>query len=120
MLVIVMSLSGDSNQSDLEFEVFIYCWLLLAAEMTRRIADLQLTLKSPDGSTRVGERVTGDLKNWQPREGSGSAEESDWLEATTPKAPAAFLNWIQRHHWSAALPARAGYTFEFGTPLPRS
>jgi hypothetical protein len=38
--------------------------------MTLRIADLQLTLKSPDASTRVGERVTGDLKNWQPREGS--------------------------------------------------
>jgi hypothetical protein len=78
----------DPNQTDLEFEVFINCWLLLAAEITLRIADLQLTLKGPDGSTKVGERVNGDLKNWQLREGRGSEEESDWSQGTIRKAPA--------------------------------
>jgi hypothetical protein len=85
----------DPNQTELEFEVFINCWLLLAAEMTLRIADLQLTLKGPDGSTKVGERVTGDLKNWQLREERGSEEESDWPKGTTRKAPAGLpeLDW---------------------------
>jgi hypothetical protein len=59
--------------------------------MTLRIADLQLTLKSPDGSTKVGERVNGDLKNWQRREGRGSEEESDWPQRTIRKAPAGLL-----------------------------
>lgn len=76
----------DPNQTDLEFEVFFYCWLLLAAEMTLRIAHLKLTLKCHDGSTRVAERVSGDLKNWQLR--SGNEEESDWPEGTIRRVPA--------------------------------
>lgn len=78
----------DPNQTDLEFELFIHCWLLLAAEMTLRITNLQLTLKSPDGTTKVGERVTGDLKNWQLRNEGPNEEESDWPEWTIQKAPA--------------------------------
>ena len=68
----------DPNQSDLEFEVFVNCWLLLTAEISLRIADLQLTLKGADRFTRVGERVCGDLKNWHLRkEERVSEEDSD-------------------------------------------
>jgi len=78
----------DPNQTDLEFDAFIYCWLFLAAEMTLRITDLRLRLKGADGSIRVGERVKGDLNNWQFRDGGGNEEESDWTAVTTQKAPA--------------------------------
>lgn len=110
----------DPNQNDLEFEVFINCWLLLAAEMTMRIADLQLTLKGADGSTKVGERVTGDLKNWQLHEERGSEEESDWPMGTTRKAPADLPELDAASPLECGAPARAGYTFEFGAPLLRS
>lgn len=32
----------------MEFELFIYCWLVLGSELSLRIADLQLTLKGAD------------------------------------------------------------------------
>jgi hypothetical protein len=38
----------DPNQSNVEFELFIYCWLVLGSELSLRIADLQLTLKGAD------------------------------------------------------------------------
>lgn len=67
----------DPNQSDVEFEVFIYCWLVLGSELSLRIADLQLTLKGADGFTRVGERVSGDLKNWHLRRPQRVSEEEE-------------------------------------------
>jgi hypothetical protein len=78
----------DPNQTDLEFDTFIHCWLFLAAEMKLRITDLRLRLKGADGSIRVGERVKGDLNNWQLRHGGGNEEESDWPAVTIRKAPA--------------------------------
>jgi len=56
--------------------------------MTLRITDLQLTLKGNGGSTRVGEWVKGELKNWQLRDGRGNEEESDWPAVTIRMAPA--------------------------------
>ncbi len=87
--------------------------------MTLRIADLQLTLKSPDGSTKVGQRVTGDLKNWQLCDGRGNEEESDWPQGTIRKAPG-LPELDAASPLECGLPARAGYTFEFGAPLLRS
>jgi len=55
----------DPNESDLEFEVFANCWLVSETKLPLRIIEgPQLTLKASDGSTRVGERITGDLENW--------------------------------------------------------
>ena len=67
----------DPNQPDLEFDVFIYCWLVLGAELSLKIADLQVTLKGADGSTRVGDRVSGDLKNWHLRKPERVSEEEE-------------------------------------------
>jgi hypothetical protein len=78
----------DPNQTGLEFDVFIQCWLFLATEMTLRITDLGLRLKAADGSIRVGERVKGDLNSWQLGDGGGDEEESVWPAVTLRKAPA--------------------------------
>jgi hypothetical protein len=78
----------DPNQTGFEFEVFIHCWLLLAAEVSLRVTDLQLTLQGAGGFTRVGERVSGDLKNWHLRTAERvSEEESDSPDGTIRTAP---------------------------------
>jgi len=57
---------SDPNQRDLEFEVFVNCWLLNETDLPLKIAEPpQLTLKAPDGSTRVGERISADLESWR-------------------------------------------------------
>jgi hypothetical protein len=77
----------DPHQTGLEFDVFIQCWLVLAAELTLRIAHLQLSLKNAAGSTRVAELIIGDLKMWYLREERRGEEESDWSERAVRKAP---------------------------------
>jgi len=57
---------SDPNQSDLEFEVFVNCWLLNETDLSVRISEgPQLTLRTSDGSARVGERISADLDNWR-------------------------------------------------------
>jgi len=56
---------GDPNQPDLEFDVFLKCWLVNETDVPLGIQSLQLELKSSDGSTRVAERISGDLENWR-------------------------------------------------------
>jgi hypothetical protein len=57
---------SEPNQRDLEFEVFVNCWLLNETDLPLKIAEApQLTLKAPDGSTKVGERISADLENWR-------------------------------------------------------
>jgi hypothetical protein len=79
---------ADPKQTDLEFDVFIQCWLLLVAEMTLRITDLRLTLRGAHGSIRVGEQVKGDLNSWQLRYGGGHEQESGWAIVPPRKTPA--------------------------------
>lgn len=54
----------DLNEADLEFEVFINCWLLNEADLSLGIEDVQLGLKGTDGSTRLAEPVRGDMESW--------------------------------------------------------
>jgi hypothetical protein len=57
---------SDPNQPDLEFEVFVNCWLLSETDLPLRISESpQLTIKTSDGSTRVGERISADLEKWR-------------------------------------------------------
>ena len=78
----------DPNQTGLEFELFIYAWLVHGAELSVGIDDLYLTLKGADGSRRIAERVAGDLKNWHLRKVErASEEESDWSAGTIRTAP---------------------------------
>jgi len=56
----------EPNQPDLEFEVFVNCWLLSETDFPLGIAEApHLTIKASDGSTRVGERISADLENWR-------------------------------------------------------
>jgi hypothetical protein len=78
----------DPNQTGMEFELFIYCWLVHGAELSVGIDDLYLTLIGADGSRRIAERVAGDLKDWHRRDlERASDEESDWSAAAIRPAP---------------------------------
>jgi hypothetical protein len=78
----------DPNQTGLEFELFIYAWLVHGAELSVGIDDLYLILIEADGSRKIAERVAGDLKNWHLREVErASEEESDWSAGTIRRAP---------------------------------
>lgn len=56
----------DSNERGLEFEVFINCWLVNETDAPLRIVGgIALTLRAPDGSTRLGERIISDLEAWR-------------------------------------------------------
>jgi hypothetical protein len=78
----------DPNQTGLEFDLFIYAWLLDGAELPVGIDDLYLTLKGVDGSRRIAERVAGDLKNWHLREEDRASDEesSNWPPRTVRSA----------------------------------
>jgi len=66
----------DPDQSELELEVFLKCWLVNETDVPLRIASLRLELKAPDGSSRVAEPVSGDFHNWQL--GALQEEWKDW------------------------------------------
>jgi hypothetical protein len=56
----------DPNEAGLELEVFIRCWLLNETDVAVQIVgELQLALKTSDGSIRVGQRISCDLENWR-------------------------------------------------------
>jgi hypothetical protein len=66
---------GDPDESGLEFEVFVDCWLLNETDLPLHIVEpIQLTLKASDGSTRHGERINSDLENWR----LGSLVKDEW------------------------------------------
>jgi hypothetical protein len=57
---------SDPNDAGLELEVFVRCWLLNETDVALRIVgELQLELKTSDGSIRLGERISSDLENWR-------------------------------------------------------
>jgi hypothetical protein len=53
------------DQTDLELEVFLRCWLVNETDVPLHIEAPQLDLKSTDGTNRTAERVSGDFANWQ-------------------------------------------------------
>ncbi len=56
----------DPNEPDLDFEVFVNCWLVSETDIPLRISEgPQLTLRTSDGSTTVGEQISADLENWR-------------------------------------------------------
>jgi len=66
----------DPDQSDLELEVFLKCWLLNETDLPLTIESLQFELKAPDGSSHVAEQIRGDFHNWQL--GALQEEWEDW------------------------------------------
>jgi len=78
----------DPNQTDLTFEIFMQCWLVLGSEVSLRIDDVQLALTGPDGSAKTAERTPGDLKNWLLTEVEKVSESgSDWKKGAPRTTP---------------------------------
>jgi hypothetical protein len=66
---------GDSDESGLEFEVFVNCWLLNETDLPLRIVEpIQLIIGASDGSRKFGERVSSELQNWR----LGSVVKDEW------------------------------------------
>ena len=56
---------SDPNQTGLQFEIFVHCWLVNNADQQFGIAGLRFALTKVDGTAVALERVTGDLENWK-------------------------------------------------------
>jgi hypothetical protein len=53
------------NQTGLEFEIFVHCWLVNDTDDRLGITTVRLTLTKPGGTPLLLERVCGDLNGWK-------------------------------------------------------
>jgi hypothetical protein len=53
------------DQSGLDFEIFVHCWLVNDTDERLGIAGTRLTLTKPGGTPVQLERVAGDLQHWK-------------------------------------------------------
>ena len=110
----------DPNHTGLEFEVFIYAWLVHGAELSVGIDDLYLTLKGVDGSRSTAERVVGDLKNWHLRQvEKASEEESDWRGGTGQKAQVGLVELDAVKPLDCGAPREGWLHFRFRNTSPQ-
>jgi hypothetical protein len=66
---------GNTDESGIEFEVFLNCWLLNETDLPLQIVEpIQLTIVTRDGSRNVGKRVSSDMENWR----LGSLVKDEW------------------------------------------
>jgi len=56
-----------------DFDVFLNVWLLSETEFDLGIKKCQLKITAPDGSSRISERIAGDLQKWRV-----GKEKEDW------------------------------------------
>lgn len=107
----------DPNQSDLELEVFIYCWLLLAAELSTRIGDIRLTLREAGGYARAGERVS-DLENWHRKVERTSDEESDLSDGKIRTLPVSLAELDTAQPLECGMPREGWLHFRIRNATP--
>jgi hypothetical protein len=55
----------EPNQTDLQFEIFVHCWLVNVTDERLGIAGLRLALAKPGCDATRLDRVSGDLENWR-------------------------------------------------------
>jgi hypothetical protein len=55
----------ESNQNDLQFEVFAHCWLVNDTDQVMGLVDARISLSTPGTSAVALEKVPGDLGNWR-------------------------------------------------------
>jgi len=55
----------DPNQTGLQFELFVHCWLVNDTDERLGIAGLRMSLTKPGGTPVVLERIGGDLESWR-------------------------------------------------------
>ena len=66
---------GAADETVLQFEVFLNCWLLNESDLPLQIVDpIRLTIRASDASCKFGERVSSDLGNWR----LGSLVKDEW------------------------------------------
>jgi hypothetical protein len=56
---------NDPDQTGLQFEIFVHCWLVNDTDERLGIAGTRLALTKPGGTPVTLERVGGDLENWR-------------------------------------------------------
>jgi hypothetical protein len=56
---------SDPNQTGLQFEIFVHCWLVNDTDERLGIAGTRLSLTEPEGASVPLERIGGDLQNWR-------------------------------------------------------
>jgi hypothetical protein len=54
----------DPDQADLQFEVFVHCWLVNDTDHRFGLSRIEVSLTKPDGVNDVLRQVHGDLNNW--------------------------------------------------------
>ena len=65
----------EPNETGLEFETFVHCWLLNESDVPVAITEEpQLSLRIGEASIRIAERVRGDLEKWR----LGSLVQDEW------------------------------------------
>lgn len=70
----------DPNELHLDFEIFLYCWLINETELPIRIVDgPHLTLRRPASAAITAERVPGDLAQWRLGKLNQEKDSSDLL-----------------------------------------
>ncbi len=55
----------EPNQTDLQFEIFVHCWLVNDTDERLGIAGLRVALAKPGCDATRLDRVSGDLENWR-------------------------------------------------------
>ena len=55
----------DPNQTGLEFEIFVHCWLVNDTDERLGITTVRLTITKPGGTPVLLERVSEDLNRWK-------------------------------------------------------
>jgi hypothetical protein len=56
---------SDPNQPNLQFEIFVHCWLVNDTDERQGIAGFRLSLTKPGGASVPLERIGGDLEKWR-------------------------------------------------------
>ena len=65
----------ESDDSALEFEVFVSCWFLNESDVPVQVTqEVELSVKALDGSVKLAQRIPGDLDKWR----LGSLVRDEW------------------------------------------
>lgn len=56
---------SDPNQTGLEFEIFVHCWLANDTDDHFGITTTRLTLTKPGGTAVLLDRIAGEMQNWK-------------------------------------------------------
>ena len=86
----------DENEAGLEFELFLFCWLVSETELPLRIVDgPHLTLRRPAAPFVNAERIVGDMGNWRLGKLNQELDSSDLLVIRAAQESISELNTVE-------------------------